>query len=185
MTRLAPHAGRRPLLPATPAPRDRGAALIVSLVLLLVLTVLGVTASRSSLMEERVTGNAQDLSVAFQAAEAALREGERFLRQPILPYFEGADGLYLPAHPEDPALWFDVDWNSTAVRAYAGLDDAPGSLAAAEAAWLVEELPPVTAPGESLAADAAVDEPRMYRITARGEGVGGVANVLLQSTFRR
>jgi len=53
--------------------RQTGAALIVSLVLLLIMTVLGVTAMRTTTLQERMAGNLRDNNLAFQDAEAALR----------------------------------------------------------------------------------------------------------------
>ena len=73
--------------------RERGAALVVALVFLLVMTVLGVTSMRTTTLQERMAGNLQDKNLAFQAAEAALREGEEFLQQATLPPFAGANGL--------------------------------------------------------------------------------------------
>lgn len=57
-------------------PGQRGASLLIVLILLLVMTLLGLAAMRSTLLEERMTANLLDRSLAFQAAEAALREGE-------------------------------------------------------------------------------------------------------------
>lgn len=59
--------------------RQSGAVLIVSLVLLLVMTLIGVTAMQTTVMQERMAGNSRDLSLAFQAAETAVREGEAWL----------------------------------------------------------------------------------------------------------
>lgn len=57
-----------------PARRDQqGIALIVVLVLLVVTAILGVAIMRSSAMQERMAANLRDRSVAFQAAEGALR----------------------------------------------------------------------------------------------------------------
>lgn len=55
---------------------QRGATLFIVLILLLVMTLLGLAAMRGTLLEERMTANMLDRSLAFQAAEAALREGE-------------------------------------------------------------------------------------------------------------
>jgi type IV pilus assembly protein PilX len=60
---------------------ERGAALIVSLLFLVALTMLGVTAMTSTTFEERMSGNARDTAVALQAAEAALREA----RSEVIP----------------------------------------------------------------------------------------------------
>ncbi|MDY6828243.1 MAG: PilX N-terminal domain-containing pilus assembly protein [Pseudomonadota bacterium] len=57
--------------------RQGGMVLIVSLVLLAVMTVAGVTAMLSAGLEERMAGGFRDQQVALQAAEAALRQGER------------------------------------------------------------------------------------------------------------
>jgi type IV pilus assembly protein PilX len=51
--------------------KQQGAVLIVSLVFLLVMTILGITATGSANMELRMAGNAKDISIAMQAAESA------------------------------------------------------------------------------------------------------------------
>jgi type IV pilus assembly protein PilX len=53
--------------------RERGAVLVISLVILMVMTVVGVTAMRGTALEERMAGNLRDGVLAFEAAEAALR----------------------------------------------------------------------------------------------------------------
>src|SRR5262245_19384474 len=59
---------------------QRGAALVTSLLLLLVLTIIGVTTMQMSRMQERMSGNSRDVNVAFQGAEAGVRSGESYLR---------------------------------------------------------------------------------------------------------
>ena len=59
--------------------RQSGAALITSLLLLLVLTVLGVVMMQTSRMQERMAGNTRDLNMALQGAEAGLRYGEAMI----------------------------------------------------------------------------------------------------------
>ena len=62
------------------SPRSqRGAALIISLIFLLLLTIIGVTASQTTILQERMAGNVKDRNMAFQASEAALRAGEIWL----------------------------------------------------------------------------------------------------------
>jgi len=166
--------------------QQRGAALVIALIMLLVLTVLGTATARMTLLEERMTGNTQDHRIAFEAAEAALRAGEDFLEQPVLPEFAGGNGLYQPALPVEEPRWRTVDFGSPLeVVAYGGLADARGSLSRATASYLIEELPRVPAGGVSLAADTAVDDASFYRVTARGVGVAGAATVTLQTTYRR
>lgn len=52
--------------------RQRGIVLIVGLVFLLVLTIIGVTALRTSTLEERMAGNMMSKTLAFQDAESAI-----------------------------------------------------------------------------------------------------------------
>lgn len=73
-----------------------GAALITALILLLVLTVIGVTSLANTVMEERMAGNMRERQIAFQASEAALREGERLIDSrddihEVVFYNNGAD----------------------------------------------------------------------------------------------
>lgn len=57
-----------------PAVRQRGAALVIGLILLLVLTILAVSGVFTSTLELRMVGNQQQQERAFQAAEVAVEE---------------------------------------------------------------------------------------------------------------
>ena len=56
--------------------RERGAALIVALLLLTIVSLLATSAWQLGMQEERMVGHQRDRSLAFEAAEAALRDGE-------------------------------------------------------------------------------------------------------------
>lgn len=56
--------------------RQNGAILVVSLLLLLVMTALALSASNSTRLQERMAGNARDVELAFQGSEAGLRQAE-------------------------------------------------------------------------------------------------------------
>jgi type IV pilus assembly protein PilX len=82
--------------------RQKGVVLIVALIMLVVMTLLGLTSIRMVLQEERMAGNTFDRSLAFQAAEAALRDGEAAaLAQSTLSVpnsgFPGGSGTYTDA----------------------------------------------------------------------------------------
>ncbi|MEC9406938.1 MAG: PilX N-terminal domain-containing pilus assembly protein [Abyssibacter sp.] len=68
-----------------PAPsslaRQQGSVLLISLVMLLVLTVIGITTLRTTVSQERMSANDRDSQIAFQAAEIGLRDGERWINQ--------------------------------------------------------------------------------------------------------
>lgn len=58
---------------------DRGSVLIVSLVFLLLLTIVGVSAMNMTNLEEKMSGNFRDHDLAFQSAETALLDAEEFV----------------------------------------------------------------------------------------------------------
>ena len=53
---------------------ERGTALIMSLVILMILTILGITAMSTASLEEKMSGNTQESTRAFEAAESGLIE---------------------------------------------------------------------------------------------------------------
>jgi len=59
--------------------RQRGATLLVSLVILAIVTVLGVAGMRNSNMELKMAASTKDRSLAFSKAESVLRSVERDL----------------------------------------------------------------------------------------------------------
>jgi type IV pilus assembly protein PilX len=59
--------------------RQRGAVLIIALVMLLILTLLATHSMREATIQARISGNVAERKVAGNAAEAALREAERRL----------------------------------------------------------------------------------------------------------
>jgi len=54
--------------------KQNGTALIMALSILVILTILGISAMKGSTLEYRMATSVQDTSVAFQAAESALAE---------------------------------------------------------------------------------------------------------------
>ncbi|MGQ9724286.1 MAG: pilus assembly PilX family protein [Tepidimonas sp.] len=83
--------------PRIPQDRHRGIALIVALILLLAITMAGVTTIRTALVEQKLASATYDRNIAFQAAEAALRVAEDRARQhaltnPHIPKM-GSDGI--------------------------------------------------------------------------------------------
>lgn len=59
--------------------QQRGAVLVVSLLLLLVMTVLALGASQTTRLQERMSANMRDRDLAFESSEAGLRNGERII----------------------------------------------------------------------------------------------------------
>ncbi len=90
---------------------QRGAVLIVGLIILLLMTMIGVTAMQVTTQQERMAGNLRDRNIAFQAAEMALRTGEEDAN--TRRAFDGAghyslDGVAAPRAIFDLAQWTDT-----------------------------------------------------------------------------
>ncbi len=182
-----------------PATRQRGATLVVALIILVVMTLLGVSAMQGATMQERMAGNVRDMNVAFQATEAALREGEQLLEnlanEPGVPVsFDGTQGFFPPLSQGDPRPWEQTgfDWATDAI-AYTdenfGAAMAPG--------YIIEDLdisPDELGGGEvTRGATGDIDEggifgnrleAGLYRVTARGVGGNPNTVVILQTIYR-
>ena len=74
---------------AHPGARQSGVSLVIVLILLLVMTILGLAVMRGTLLEERMSANMYDRSLAFQQAESALREAEAAVRASVLASGKG------------------------------------------------------------------------------------------------
>lgn len=62
---------------------QRGMVLVVAMMILIIITLLGLSAMRSAGLEERMSGNQYDQNYVFEAAEAALREAETVAATPL------------------------------------------------------------------------------------------------------
>lgn len=174
-------------LPPRPA-RQRGVALLVVLILLLVMTLLGLASLRGSLMEERMSAGLYDRGLGFQASEAALREAEALL---------AAGGLVFPANGclaglcarrvdltgADTARWLDpaTPWRNSTVNL--GVDsDGDGTAIATTPQFIVEamgEAPNWPGCDREMPIHPSCMSPR-FRITARSNAANR-AQVVLQS----
>jgi type IV pilus assembly protein PilX len=176
LPRMNASGDRRPTRPLTP--HQRGMALIMGLVLLMVITLLSLAGMRGITMQERMSSNMRDRNLGLQAAESALREAEAALRS----------GAAVPVSQPVDRPWDFQFWNQCFTR---GGDDCPGvteltgfdrtaGLAAAPA-YVIERLS-ATNHG-SLAADRYDASATLLRITARAVGGTPDSVVILQATF--
>ena len=148
---------------------QRGAALFLSLLLLMLLTVTGISAVQVSGLESRMARNAHERLLALQAAEAGLASGEGLLERlgrDAATVAGAADGI-LPA------------------RAYGGLEPEVQAPVWADGAQVAPVLPGVAeAPRFMIeAVTVRADESVVFRVTARGTAGPCGAVVLLQSTY--
>jgi type IV pilus assembly protein PilX len=178
----------------------QGFSLIAILLMMVALAMLALGAMNSSIVQERMVGNARDRQVALQAAEAAIRDAEIDIELNLnaaVGFAVGCNtGLCIPPsdtsnNPLSKPLWQDINWETT--RSYGSRTGAPALLGpdnlalAAQPRYFVENLPVLPPmPGESAAiGGGATPAPRAraYRITVRASGIRPTTVVMLQSVY--
>lgn len=164
--------------------QQKGAVLIVGLIMLFVMTLISVSSMSGSALEERMATNYKDRQVAFQAAEAALRQGERLTASnTIKSAYSTActNGLCL-ADLEDPVVYDDYATNSSpSVWSDANKHITYAVTGTAADAKIIIEYMGRKAADPSAGAQAT--DPTIFRITALGFGQSANAQVMLQSTY--
>lgn len=195
--KFASHSVYRPM-PALPA---RGFTLLAILVMIVVLGFLALAAVGTSIVQERMAGNARDRNVALQAAEAGLRDAELDIEANLSVASGFSDacptGLCLPpsmtaSGAQSAPKWTDIDWAANA-RAYgsittaAALKGSNNEVLATQPRYFVEMLPSLPpAAGSSVCmgcTTVAAERARAYRITVRATGVRDSTVVMLQSVY--
>ncbi len=163
--------------------RQNGAVLIVSLIIMMVMTMIGIASMQSSTMEEKMAGNMRDQSIAFQSAETALRAGELYLGTPILPVFNNSNGFFQPATGEtEKPVWETIDWSDTSN--VITVNNITIADAVHNPTYIIEELAGVADGTGSLEA-GLTKVSSFYRVTAHASGTTETAKVMLQSVFKR
>ncbi len=186
---------------------QRGAALVIAMIVLVLLSLIGISAMQTTTLEEKMAGNLRDENLAFQAAEAALREGETHLQNLPYPVPPGtppggdlsSDGLYWGAPPCAQNRWEQTSiWTGAGSRAYAGAL----AYASQPPRYIIENMSYyydcsddcVCTPKKSeskssgdgsLKHKAQDNYGGSFRITARGLGSTTDAVVILQSYYTR
>ncbi|MBL4851071.1 MAG: hypothetical protein JKY90_02145 [Gammaproteobacteria bacterium] len=163
--------------------RQKGAVLVVSLLMLLVLTLLGISSMNHSSLEEKMAHATLDRNVALQSAEAALREAENWLESIVATAaLTGNNGLYgLNATAPDYSAaitWDDTTTNHVVATAPEGSNSAQ---------YFIKEIGSISSGGGALnLPNNTSGDVTTFRITARGAGgAAGGAEVLLRSHYGR
>ena len=161
-----------------------GMVLVVSLIVLISLTILGVTSMQVTRTEISMAGNQRESGITFNAAEAGLRAAESYVATSTSKnaYADPTSGLY-DKTDEDPDYSQSASW--TAVQT------APITLphVASQPVFIVRYL------GDRSTNEVAAvniggygsSQPGMtvstFRVTARGEGQTGNAYRYVQSYY--
>jgi type IV pilus assembly protein PilX len=176
--------------------QQRGIVLFVALILLLILSLLGVTAARMQTTEERMARNEDNRQIGAQAAEAALRAAETGLATGLYStqFSNNTNGFY-ELNPTTGSILQQVGfaWNApgAAITYPDPLNPMPPLTALPAAAqspkYIIENLPAVAMPGDSIGNgqySAPVSPVTVYRVTANATGADSSSTTILQSIFR-
>ena len=168
-----------------PASQQRGAVLVVSLIILLMLTVIGLSAVRDTAVQERMAGNTRDINSAFQAAELSLRHAENYLTGATVGPFTGSGGLYKVCGPGQSGAACNIpDWKNCGSTGWVTVNVTLEGVSR-QPQYYIEENPVAVGNAGSLVSDTPNETFEMYRITARGFGSSDGSMTVLQSTYRR
>ena len=159
---------------------QKGSALLVSLIMLLLITLIAVGSMQGTILQDRMTGNMRDRDLAFQAAEAALREAEAFLRDNPSAGFNNANGLYEVNNANHP------DWSTREGDDGSGAREYQGEFAgvAEQPEYFIEEITTLQPAGTETETGVALPPVSYFRITARGFGGSANTSVVLSSVYR-
>lgn len=166
--------------------KQTGSALVVSLTILLVLTILGVSAMRTTSLEDKMAGNARDAQTAFEAAEFALRQAETALaaNTVVESDFNNAGAYHKERGVNAEAWTSEANWgaafNAVTYPDYIAQDVAKAPqfmIQVVESNLLIEDSPEL---GNYRHPPAKIN---VYQISARGFGVSPNSRVMLQSFY--
>ena len=187
------------------AHKQRGIALFMSLVMLLIITILGLSSVQTTTLQERMARNARDSNLAFLAAESALKDAEAVIEafnsidaafgvDPRLASPRACDtspqsagGNYFEVDYNCQPNWELVDWtgdtgNYTSSVVVQGVASQPK--------YIIEHIKTLSAFEDRLnltniGEDLGAGRVQIFRVTAYGTGGTDSARAMIQSTYGR
>lgn len=174
--------------------RQQGAALIVVLMLLVIITILGIASMRGAIMQERMAANVTTRGMAFQVAEAGLRQAEIIARDADIDWATVATGCNAGRCKGVSKDWSVNDgfWNDGGTGYQTGNAVAVGNNVSISPRFVIEDFGTTSVDTGGAAeyidmskknAGSGVKQ-SVYRITSYAATPNG-AEVILQSIYRR
>lgn len=162
--------------------------MVIALIAVLLLSLIGTTAMRSSTIQEKISGNMRDQDVAFQAAEAALHDAEEFIESlTTLALFNNTQGLYTTGNA--PSVY--SNWPADARAFDGGTFGAIGKVAS-EPRYIIEIRGTVD---ESVntsinlsggyGVSSGAGDIFVFKIHSRGTGLSDTSQVVLRSNYAK
>lgn len=187
--------------------KQHGAALAVTLIMMVAVLAIGVATSRAAIMAERQARSERDRHVALESAEAALRDAERDIESTVNAaraalFAPGSMAGFVPGcgrtghvnaglclatgpHPAWQAVDLEEEGDQARTVRYGAftgqsMPTGEGPMPARPPRYIIEAVA-IRRAGD----DASVPTPNVYRITAIGVGAHESTRVVLQSFYRK
>jgi len=162
--------------------RQHGAALVASLMMLLLITLFAISAMEGATIQSKLANSNRNQQTAFEAAEMALRNAEIYLQTDPRPAWEDFGtgthaGLYAMPAATDPEPWeLTGNWSGNGSRVVA----VPANTYAEPPRFMVQQLSETNISPNMNGGEVV----RMVRITAMGVGTQSNSRVFLQADYR-
>lgn len=176
--------------------KNTGSVLVISLLILLTLTILGITALSTTVMEERMSSNTRQRNMAHQAAETALKSAEQWLGNTAgnimlathIGLFDKSAELYddtVNSRSIDWDINDSTDWTADNSQAVTTLSNFPSSASEIPGAprYVIEYIGRVGDPPLNFTDPDLRDY--AFRVIAIGWGQDKTTKVVLSSTFSK
>lgn len=169
--------------------KQQGALLVTSLVFLVIMTLIGVTAMRTAVLDEKMASNFRCSKIAFEAAEASILNAERDMIANLVVPLDSFDGnLGTSGHegrywltqnePSVNSLFTVGTWTSGNASASYSSNIAG---IATQPRWLTKVLAIDGPLNLSMEGETGV----VFRTTARGTGCTDESVVMVRTIYRK
>jgi len=176
------------------AKKQQGVVLFISLVMLLILTLLGLSSVQSTSLQLMMSRNARDAEMAFQAAEVAILEAEAYIETlnntvPFeTPNMAGRyDSVNAPDTTIDDLVGFNWTTSGSNSRGFVTLPPVIAGVAEPPK-YIIEYWRAVVSDEDRLnldniGQDTGAGRTQVFRISALGTGGTSTARVIIRTTY--
>jgi len=166
--------------------KQKGVALITTLFLLLLMIIIGMAGMRTTTLEEKMSANLRDKTIAFQAAESAVKEAEIVIDALTqLSQFNdaGINGYYSSTDNQD-SPWETIDWSDDAII----IEGQAITQSADKPRYIIEHFTEVSSEGssfnmENYGQNVGAGDFEIFRITAMGIGASSTSRAMIQEHY--
>jgi type IV pilus assembly protein PilX len=170
--------------------KQKGAALIVSLIILVAMTLLGITSMKGTSTELSMAGNLRESALSFQAAEAGLRNAESVVEASTsAASLTGSTG-YIAEFDADPDYLTASSWsNARSIpdtdMDLAGIATNPKFFIKYALKWSNNKLDKGLNKGSGYGGQQPGETAYIFKITSRGSGQTGRSYRTVQSYYAK